>query len=101
MFMLLFFQEPTKENLGVQTGLTGIEWQGTEFVEFPSREPWIDLIWESNGRWLNLGTPLGTGWNPTDLDIDWVAIDIEYPQPKDSVSVSVGLTNILWVEVRE
>jgi hypothetical protein len=36
-----------------------------------------------------------------DLDVTWVAIDIEYPQPKDSVSVSVGLTSILWVEVAE
>ncbi len=36
-----------------------------------------------------------------DLDIDWVAIDIEYRQPKESVSVSVGLTSILWVEVVE
>jgi hypothetical protein len=36
-----------------------------------------------------------------DLDIDWVAIDIEYRQPKESVSVLAGLTNILWVEVTE
>lgn len=34
-----------------------------------------------------------------DLDVNWVAIDREYRQPKESVSVSVGLTSILWVEV--
>jgi len=33
------------------------------------------------------------------LDVNWVDIDIEYRQPKESVSVSVGLTSILWVEV--
>lgn len=37
----------------------------------------------------------------TDLDVNWVDIDIEYRQPKESVSVSVGLTSILWVEVAE
>jgi hypothetical protein len=36
-----------------------------------------------------------------DLDVNLVAIDIEYRQPTETVSVSVGLTNILWVEVRE
>ena len=36
-----------------------------------------------------------------DLDVEWVDIDIEYRQPKESISISVGLTNILWVEVRE
>ena len=35
------------------------------------------------------------------LDVNLVAITIEYPQPTETVSVSVGLTNILWVEVRE
>lgn len=34
-----------------------------------------------------------------DLDVNLVAINIEYRQPKESVSVSVGLTSILWVEV--
>lgn len=37
----------------------------------------------------------------TDLDVNWVAIDIEYLQPKEFVSVSVGLTNILWVGLTE
>jgi len=36
-----------------------------------------------------------------DLDVNLVAIDIEYRQPTETVSVSVGLTNILWVEVKE
>ena len=36
-----------------------------------------------------------------DLDVTWVDIDIEYPQPTENVSVSVGLTNILWVGLAE
>ena len=36
-----------------------------------------------------------------DLDVEWVDIDIEYPQPTESASISAGLTNILWVEVTE
>lgn len=101
---LLFTNPKIKENLGMQTGLTGIEWIGTEFVELPLQEK------------LGLGVDLGIGWEgieflelplseqigvQTDLDIEWVAIDIKYRQPKESVSVSVGLTSILWVEVKE
>jgi hypothetical protein len=37
----------------------------------------------------------------TDLDVNLVAIDIEYLQPTETVSVSVGLTNILWVGLTE
>ncbi len=36
-----------------------------------------------------------------DLDVEWVDIDIEYRQPIETVSISAGLTNILWVEVTE
>lgn len=36
-----------------------------------------------------------------DLDVEWVAIDIEYLQPTETVSMSAGLTSILWVEVTE
>jgi hypothetical protein len=36
-----------------------------------------------------------------DLDVNLVAIDIEYLQPTETVSVSVGLTNILWVGLEE
>src|SRR5690606_25841545 len=36
-----------------------------------------------------------------DLDVNLVAINIEYRQPTETVSVSVGLTNILWVRLEE
>ena len=99
----LFFTKPkSKENLGVQTGLTGIEWIETELVEVPIQEK-LGLGVDLGIEWEGLGTlelPLLEQVGvQTDLDIDWVAIDIEYRQPKESVSVSVGLTSILWVEV--
>jgi len=101
----LFFTKPRgKENLGVQTGLKGIEWEGTIFEHIHLIEklsPHINLGIE----WEHLGTPelplLEQVGVQIDLDIEWVAIDIEYWQPKESVSISVGLTSILWVEVRE
>src|SRR5690606_11893844 len=101
----LFFTKPKgKENLGVRTGLTRIEWEGTEFVEFSLQEN-LGLGVDLGIEWESLGTPelslLEQVGVQTDLDIEWVAIDIEYWQPKESVSISVGLTNILWVEVRE
>ena len=101
----LFFTKPkSKENLGVQTGLTGIEWIETELVEVPIQEK-LGLGVDLGIEWEGLGTlelPLLEQVGvQTDLDIDWVAIDIEYRLPKETVSVSVGLTSILWVEVTE
>lgn len=101
----LFFTKPKrKENLGVRTGLTGIEWQGTIFEHIYLVEklsPHINLGIE----WEYLGTPelslLEQVGVQIDLDVEWVDIDIEYRQPKESVSVSVGLTNILWVGLEE
>lgn len=99
----LFFTKPKrKENLGVQTGLKGIEWQGTIFehahlVEKLSPHINLGIEWEYLGTLeLSLLEQVGV---QTDLDIEWVDIDIEYRQPKESVSVSAGLTSILWVEV--
>lgn len=101
---LFFTKLKSKENLGVQTGLTGIEWKGTEFVELPLQEN-LGLGVDLGIEWEGLGAlelpPLEQIRVQTDLDIDWVAIDIEYRQSKESVSVSVGLTSILWVEVTE
>jgi hypothetical protein len=101
----LFFTNPKiKENLGVQTGLTGIEWIETELVEFPLQEN-LGLEVDLGIEWEGIETPelplLEQVGVQTDLDVDWVAIDITYQQPTETVSVSVGLTSILWVEVAE
>jgi hypothetical protein len=104
LYTFVYFKNPTKEHLGMQTGLTGIEWQGTEFVELPLQEN-LGLGVDLGIEWEGLGTlelPLLEQVGvQTDLDIDWVAIDIAYQQPTETVSVSAGLTSILWLEVTE
>jgi hypothetical protein len=89
----------------MQTGLTGIEWQGTIFEE--------SLVKDTVGIQANFGIEweeMAKPWDglllegigiQTDFDIQWTAIDIEYRQPKETVSVSAGLTSILWLEVTE
>ena len=105
LYTFVYFKNPTKEHLGVQTGLTGIEWQGTIFEE--------SLVKDTVGIQVNFGIEweeMAKPWDgillegigiQTDFDIHWTAIDIEYRQPKESVSVLAGLTSILWVEVTE
>jgi hypothetical protein len=52
LYAFVYFKNPTKEHLGVQTGLTGIEWQGTIFehahlVEKLSPHINLGIEWES------------------------------------------------------
>jgi len=104
LYAFVYFKNPTKEYLGIRTGLKRIEWEGPKFVEFSLQEN-IRLGVNLGIEWESLGTPelslLEQVGIQTNLDVNLVAIDIEYQQPKESASISVGLTNILWVEVRE
>src|SRR5690606_16453059 len=98
-------KNPTKKYLGVQIGLTGIEWEGTIFEE--------SLVKDTVGIQANFGIEweeVAKPWDgflldgigiQADFDIHWIAIEVEYQEPTETVSVSAGLTNILWVEVRE
>ena len=105
LYTFVYFKNPTKEHLGMQTGLTGIEWQGTIFEESLVKDI-IGIQANFGIEWEEMAKPWdgllleGIGIQ-TDFDVQWTAIDIEYRQPKESVSVSVGLTSILWVEVTE
>ncbi len=105
LYAFVYFKNPTEEHLGIQIGLTGIEWQGTIFEE--------SLVKDTVGIQANFGIEweeVAKPWDgllldgigiQADFDIHWIAIAVEYLEPTETVSVSAGLTNILWVRLVE
>ncbi len=105
LYAFVYFKNPTKKYLGVQIGLTGIEWEGTIFEESLVKDTVgiqanFGIEWEEVAKLWDGFLLDGIGIQ-ADFDIHWIAIEVEYQEPTETVSVSAGLTNILWVEVRE